>query len=54
MLTGGDKYSLEKTVAYLNIIIDSTKVNTEKETLFNQLYDDYFIYEDEHNYISGG
>lgn len=54
MLTGGDKYSLEKTMVYLNIIIDSTKVNAEKENLFNQLYDDYFIYEDDHNYISGG
>ena len=54
MLTGGDKYSLEKTVAYLNIKIDSTKGKTKNDTLFNQLYDDYFIYEDEYNYLSGG
>lgn len=54
MLTGGDKFSIEKTLSYLNIEIDKAQINDENEMLFKQLYEGHFIYEDEQNFICGG
>ena len=54
MRTGGDKYSIDKTISYLNLEMDRTKLNDENMILFKQLYDDYFIYEDNQNFICGG
>ena len=53
MLTGGSKTSLNKMIAYLKININECNL-TEEESFTSKLYDNYFIYEDELNFVCGG
>jgi hypothetical protein len=53
MLTGGDKSCLKKIADYLKINLNTCRLKDE-ESILCKLFEDYFFYEDEENYVSGG